>query len=87
MDDAVRQAAAMMGSVRSPAKTEAARRNALLGGRKKGTPQTAETRDKIREGKLRYEAEKRQAAGIVEQPAAVKRPRGRPRKVVPEKEG
>ncbi len=44
-------AAAAMGRVRTPAKAEAARKNGLSGGRKKGTPQTTEAKARMAEAR------------------------------------
>lgn len=46
-DEARREAARLMGMARSAAKAAAARENGKAGGRKKGTPQSPETRAKI----------------------------------------
>lgn len=72
------EAARLMGSVMTPAKYAAVLKAAQTAGRKKGTPQSEETKAKIRAARLAQESAKREAMGDAAQPAEKRKP-GRPR--------
>ena len=65
--EARKEAARLMGAARTPAKIAASRENGKNGGRKPGTPQSAETRAKISEkmkaARARQKAAKAHAEG------------------------